>query len=386
MNIPSILRSLLATGTLLSLYFLGGCSKPSTGAAANEILIGHYGSMTGSTATFGQSTDKGVRMAAEEINAKGGILGKKIRIVTEDDQGRPEEAVNAVLKLINQNRVTAVIGEVASSRSIAAAPQCQSARVPMLSPASTNPKVTEIGDFIFRGCFIDPFQGAAMAKFAMEDLKLRKFAVFTDVKNDYSVGLAKFFKEKVRELGGEIVADESYSEGDVDFKAQLTSIKGRNPDAIFLPGYYTEFGLIARQARELGMTVPFLGGDGWDSEKTFEIGGKAIIGSYYSNHYSPDDTRPKVREFVKAFKQQHGQVPDAMAVLGYDSMYMMADSIRRAGSTDGQAIRDALATIKGFEGVAGNITMDAGRNAQKSLVVLKIEDGNKTSFVKSVEP
>ncbi|MDK3159919.1 ABC transporter substrate-binding protein [Kamptonema cortianum] len=381
-------------GAILSILLLGllalsgGCSKSSDGKGkeAGDILIGHFASMTGSTATFGQSTDRGIRMAAEAINARGGVLGgRKIVVITEDNQGKPDEAVNAALKLINQNRVSALLGEVASSRSLAVAPIAQQARVPMLTPSSTNPKVTEVGDFIFRSCFIDPFQGSAMASFAVNDLGLKKFAVFTDIKNDYSTGLAKFFKDKVVELGGEIVADESYSEGDVDFRAQLTSIRSKNPDAIFIPGYYTEFGLIARQARALGITVPFLGGDGWDSDKTYEIGGDAINGGYYSNHYSPEDQRPEVVAFIEEYRSRYGSTPDAMAVLGYDAMLMMADAIERAGSADRQSIRDALAATKDFKGVAGHITMDEGRNALKPLVVLKIEDG-KSKFVKQIEP
>lgn len=388
---PGLVPSLRVWGILLtfSLLFTACEKKVDSGdhsiGTQDDILIGHFASMTGSTATFGQSTDRGIRMAMDKINAGGGVMGRKIRVITEDNQGRPEEAVNAALKLINQNNVVALLGEVASSRSIAVAPIAQQAKVPMLSPSSTNPKVTEAGDYIFRGCFIDPFQGSAMASFAVEDLGLKKIAVFTDVKNDYSTGLAQFFKEKIQELGGEIIADESYSEGDVDFRAQLTSIKAKNPDAIFIPGYYTEFGLIARQARSLGITAPMLGGDGWDSDKTFEIGGDAINGCYYSNHYSPDDPRPEVQQFVGDYRSLYGVTPDAMAVLGYDAMMILSDAIRRAGSTDGAKIRDALAQTVDFKGVAGLISIDAQRNAQKPLVVLKIDQG-KTSFVKQVNP
>jgi len=379
-------------GCLLAVVFtITGCSKPAGENAQKDkkapqgIKIGHFASMTGSTATFGQSTDRGIRMAMDEINSKGGILGQQIVLITEDNQGKPEEAVNAALKLINQDKVVALLGEVASSRSLAVAPIAQQSKIPMISPASTNPKVTEVGDYIFRACFIDPFQGSAMATFAMKDLGLKKFAVFTDIKNDYSTGLAQFFKEKVKELGGEIVADESYSEGDVDFKAQLTSIKGKKPDAIFIPGYYTEFGLIARQARALGIKVPMLGGDGWDSDKTFEIGGEAINGCYYSNHYSSDDIRPEVQKFVSDYKKLYGSTPDAMSVLGFDAMMILADSIKRAGTTDNQKLRDAIAATKDYNGITGKVSMDAQRNALKPLVVLKINNG-KTEFVKLVNP
>jgi branched-chain amino acid transport system substrate-binding protein len=275
---------------------------------------------------------------------------------------------------------------VASSRSIAAAPLCQRARVPMLSPASTNPKVTQIGDYIFRACFIDPFQGAAVANFAMNDLKLRKFAILYDVKNDYSVGLREFFTEVVKKNGGQIVADESYGEGDTEFKAQLTKIKNAAPEAIFVPGYYTEVGLICRQARELGIGVPLMGGDGWDSDKTAEIGRDAVNGCYFSNHYSAEEKRPEVKQFVEAYRAKYGgKTPDAMAILGYDAMRIMADAITRAGSTKGRAIRDALAATKDFKGASGTITIDKDRNARKPIVILKIE-GGQFKFVTSINP
>lgn len=343
---------------------------------ADEIRIGHFASMTGGTAVFGTSADEGIRMAADEINARGGVLGRPIRVITEDTQSRQEEAVTAVQKLINQNRVVALLGEIASSRSLAAAPVAQRARIPMLSPASTNPRVTQIGDFIFRACFIDPFQGTAMADFAMKSEKgpkARRFAVLYDVKNDYSLGLREFFTARVLELGGTIVADESYGEGDVDFRAQLNKIRAANPDAIWIPGYYQEVGLIARQARELGITVPLLGGDGWDAETLGKIAGEAINGGFFSNHFSADDQSEAVQGFIRRYRARYGgKLPDAMAILGYDSMMLLADAIERAGSTNGRAIRDALATTRDFPGAAGNITIDENRNARKPLVVLRV--------------
>ena len=367
------------------LFLLSG---PSTGChqQADEIRIGEYGSLTGGTATFGTSTHEGVMLALNEINETGGLLGKQVRVITEDDQSKPEEAVTAVLKLIKQNGVVAVVGEVASSRSLAAAPQCQGNQIPMISPSSTNPKVTQVGDYIFRACFIDPFQGSTMAKFAFNVLKAREFAILTDKKNDYSVGLTDFFRDTIKKLGGEIVSEESYTEGDIEFKAQLTAIKAYNPDAIYVPGYYTECALIARQARELGLTAVLLGGDGWDSPKTVEIGGKAVEGVYFTNHYSEEEQRPEVQRFIADYKAGYGgKTPDAMAVLGYDAMKMLADAIRRAGSTSGPAIRDALAATKDFPGVSGRITIDADRNAQKAIVVLRIQDG-RFRFVSSIAP
>jgi branched-chain amino acid transport system substrate-binding protein len=371
----------ICTLALLLVTFGSGCHRPD-----NEIAIGEYGSLTGGTATFGESTHEGVMLALREINAAGGLLGKKVRVITEDDQSKPEEAVTAVLKLIKQDQVVAVIGEVASSRSLAAAPVCQSSHIPMLSPASTNPKVTQVGDYIFRACFIDPFQGSTMAKFAINTLKAHKFAILTDTRNDYSVGLTQFFRATVKKLGGEIVSEESYGEGDIEFKAQLTAIKANEPDAIYVPGYYTECALIARQARELGLTATLLGGDGWDSPKTVEIGGNAIEGAYFTNHYSAEEKRPEVQKFIADYRAAYGgKVPDAMAVLGYDAMNMMADAIRRARSTDGKAIRDALAATKDFPGVSGRITIDKDRNARKAIVVLKIQ-GGKFHFVESIAP
>jgi len=341
----------------------------------NVLLIGEYGSMTGGTATFGQSSHKGTMLATDEQNAQGGLLGKQIKVVTEDDQSKPEEAKTAVLKLLKENQVTAVIGEVASSRTLAAAPECQKAKIPMISPASTNPKVTEVGDYIFRACFVDTFQGEAMAKYAFDKLNAHKIAILKDIKNDYSVGLADFFEKTFKSLGGEIVDTESYSEGDIEFRAQLTSLKTKAPDAIYVPGYYTEVGLIARQARELGITVPLLGGDGWDSPKTVEIGGAAVNGCYFTNHYAADDPNPVVQGFIEKFKKKYNETPDAMAVLGYDAANILYDAIKRAGTADPAKIRDALAATKDFPGVSGNITMDADRNAKKRIVILKIDNG-----------
>jgi branched-chain amino acid transport system substrate-binding protein len=374
-------RRLSAVLVAAAVLALGGCRKNST----DEIVVGEFASLTGGTATFGRSSDRGVELAVGEINASGGVLGKKLRVVVEDDQSKPEEARTAVLKLLKQDQVVAVLGEVASSRSLAAAPECQRAGVPMISPASTNPKVTEVGDYIFRVCFIDPFQGSTMAKFATRSLHAKTAAILRDIKNDYSVGLADFFsKEFVRE-GGRILIDVSYSEGDIDFKAQLTTIRAVLPDVVFVPGYYTEVGLIARQARELGIDVPLLGGDGWDSPRTIEIGGAAVNGCYFSNHYAADDPNPLVQSFIRKYRQQYSEVPDAMAVLGYDATQVLAEALRRAGTTDGKALRDAIAATKDFAGVSGKITIDEHRNPRKSLVVLKI-DGGKVKFFEKVEP
>jgi len=349
--------------------------KPGGEAAAAPIKIGHYASLTGDTATFGQSTDHGIRMKIEEVNAQGGVLGRPLELITEDDRSITEEARTTAQKLLKRDEVVALLGEVASSRSLAAAPEAQRARVPMISPASTNPKVTEVGDYVFRACFIDPFQGAVMAKFARETLGARKVAILLDFKQDYSVGLADYFRKTFRAQGGEIVADERYTSGDIEFRAQLTKIRGTSPDALFVPGYYTEAGLIAKQARELGIKVPLLGGDGWDSTKTLEIGGAAVEGNFFSNHYAADSDSPLVQEFVKKYTEQHGEVPDAMAVLGYDAAGILVDALKRAGTTEGPKLRDAIAATKDYPGVSGTISIDPQRNARKDAVVIEIKDG-----------
>jgi branched-chain amino acid transport system substrate-binding protein len=366
-------RSRLLGLCLLGTFVLAACSDG--GGDANEIVIGEFGSLTGTTATFGISSKNGIDMAIEEVNAAGGVLGKQVRVIVEDDQGRPEEAQTVVTKLITSDQVVAVLGEVASSRTLAAAPVAQGAGIPLITPSSTNPKVTEVGDYIFRVCFIDPFQGFVMAKFASQTLNVRNVAILRDVKNDYSVGLANVFTEEFRKMGGNIVADESYSEGDTDFSAQLTSIRSRNPDAIYVPGYYTEVGLMARQARQLGLNVPLMGGDGWDSPRLTEIGGPALNNSYFSNHYSPQDTSAVVQNFVKNYQAKYNQVPDALAALAYDAAKILFDAMTRAGSTEPQAVRDAIAATQGFRGVTGTITINAQRNADKPATIIRIADG-----------
>lgn len=377
-KISLLLGSILGLSAALS---FSACTKKGS----TEIVIGHFGSMTGSEATFGQSTDEGIRLAIDETNANGGIKGKKIKLVTMDDQGKAEEAASVVTRLIEQEKVVALLGEVASTRSMAAAPIAQSKKIPMLSPSSTNPKVTEIGNFIFRACFIDPFQGTVMAKFASETLKVKKVAILRDVKSDYSVGLADFFTTKFKELGGEIISDVSYQSQDVDFKSQLTQIKSKNPEAIFIPGYYTEVGLIARQARELGIKAPLLGGDGWDSPKLSEIGKEAIEGSYFSNHYSTESTDPNAIEFMKKFKNKYNKQPDGLSSVAYDATKMLIKAIENSSEIKPEIIRDQLAAIKEFAGATGKISIDENRNAVKSAVVVQVK-GTENKFVTTINP
>ena len=359
-----------------------GCQK----TASNEIPVGEFASLTGKEATFGQSSHEGTVLAVEQINEAGGVLGKKIKLLYEDNASKPGESANAVNKLIAKDGVVAILGEVASSRSLEAAPICQSNKIPMVSPASTNPKLTETGDYIFRVCFIDPFQGTVMANFAKNSLKEQKVAIFTDVKSDYSKGLAKFFKEGFTKAGGQIVAELDYNGGDKDFKGQLTAIKAANPQGVFVPGYYTDVALICIQAKEIGFDVPFYGGDGWESSKLTEIGKQAVEGNYFSTHYSPDAGGEKAKAFVEAYKKRYnGKSPDAMAALGYDSAEILADAIKRAGSTEGDKIRDALAATKDFEAVTGKISINKQRDADKAAVIVQVKDG-KFEYKETVKP
>ncbi len=364
---------------------LAGCGKGGGGASGDSIAVGEYACLTGLTASFGTAAHNGTTLVVEKANASGGVLGKKINLITEDDQSKPGEAATAVRKLMSRDQVVALLGEIASSRTLEAAPIAQQSKIPMISPGSTNLRVTQVGDYIFRVCFIDPFQGEVMAKFTLNTLKKTKVAVLIDVRQDYSVGLAAAYKAYFTSHGGTVVAEQSYSSGDQDFKAQLTSIKSSNPEAIFVPGYYNEVGLIARQSHELGITVPLMGGDGWDSPTLTQIGGAAIEGDYFSNHFSTDDTSPIVQGFVKDYRARFKKDPDAMAALGYDGAAVLLDAMKRAGSTDPQKLRDAIAATKNYEGVTGTITINEQRNATKSAKVLTIKDG-KFHFVETIAP
>jgi branched-chain amino acid transport system substrate-binding protein len=368
-----------------------GPAEPGTaagsGAADDVILIGEVGSLTGAEASFGISTRNGIELALNQANAAGGVKGKKVTVRVYDDQSKPEEAANAATRLISQDHVKLILGEVASTNSLAMAQKAQPAGVPMISPSSTNPKVTLVGNYIFRVCFIDPFQGFVMAKFARENLKVARVAVLKDQKSDYSLGLTEYFTRKFTEMGGKIVTTEAYAKGDSDFRAQLTAIKGHKPEAIYVPGYYNDVGIIARQARELGIPkkVPLLGGDGWRSEKLFELGGAAVDGSYFSDHYSPDNPSPNVQKFIAEYKAVYGSVPDSLAGLGYDSAQVAIAAMRKAPDLSQAAIRDAIAQIKDFPGVAGTISLDENRNAVKPAVVLEVE-GGKLKYITTISP
>ena len=362
-----------------------GGKKPGV-SLGDKVLVGHFASMSGSEATFGQSTDNGIRLALEERNGKGGVKGKQVEVKTYDDQGKSQEAGTAVIRLITDDKVVAVLGEVASSLSLVGGAVALEYGVPMVSPSSTNPKVTEIGDMIFRVCFIDPYQGYVVAKFTRENLKLSKVAILYDQQAAYSKGLAENFRQAINDMGGSVTTEQTYTSGDQDFSAQLTTIRGTGAEAIFVPGYYTDVGNIALQARGLGIKVPLLGGDGWDSAKLGEIAGAALEGDYYSNHYSPEEQRPEVQQFVDKYKAKfNGQVPDGLAALGYDAANILFDAMESAPSLAGKDIAAALAGTKDFHGVTGLITIDEQRNARKSAVMVQMRGGTPR-FVASVPP
>jgi branched-chain amino acid transport system substrate-binding protein len=386
-------------GQLTALLILGAtlvwcsCRKQSdsgggTGTASGSggaIKVGEFASLTGKEATFGQMSHHGTELAVAEVNAAGGVLGKKLQLIYEDDQSKAGEPATVVKKLISRDGVVAVLGEVASSRSMEAAPICQQNKIPMISPSSTNVRLTEMGDYIFRVCFTDEFQGKLLSNFAKRTLKAAKVAIMTDVKSDYSVGLSRDFKAPFTAGGGTIVAEQTYNGGDKDFKGQLTAIKAANPDAIIVTGYYTDVGLIVKQAKQLGITAPLFGGDGWESSKLIEIGGADVEGTYFSTHFSPEAKSPAVEAFVRKFREKYGELPDAMAALGYDSAMVLVEAMKRAGTTEGAKLRDAIAATKDHDGITGKIALDEKRNAAKSAVILTVKDG-KFKYLETVTP
>jgi branched-chain amino acid transport system substrate-binding protein len=370
---------------LLSLSFSAlALATPLIGATAT-IKVGEVDPLTGGVSQFGIGCHQGFVLAFEELNAEGGILGQKIELVTEDDQSKPGQSATAVRKLITQDKVVALVGDATSSATLEAAPIAQADKIPMITPTATNPRITEVGDFIFRVCFLDEFQGRVLARFAREKLKAQKIFTLTDVKQDYSIDLLKFFKEEFTKLGGTIVGEQSYSTGDTDFRAQLTPIRVAKPDAVFVPGYYQEVALIVKQARQIGLTMPFIGCDGWANQTLLAIGGKAVDGCFFTNHFSPDDQSPIVNSFVTKYQEKYGVLPDTFSALGYDAARLLADAIKRAGSSDPQAIRDALAKTAGFQGVTGEISLDANRNASKPGLIVTVKQG-KFEIAEKIAP
>ena len=365
----------------------GGGSK-----ASDEIKIGVVSEMTGSNATYGTSVVNGMKLALKEVNDKGGVNGKKVSIVVADSKSEPAEAANAMSKLVNQDKTPVVMGIFTSSSAIAAANVSESAKVPFLAIGATNPKVTlddktgKVKPNTFRVCFIDPFQGTVGANFVLNELKLKKAVIFVDNSSDYSKGLASFFKQAYTSKGGEIVGEEAYLQKDTDFKAVLTKIKTMNPEILYVPGYYEEVGKIIKQARELGMNLPIVGGDGWDSPKLSEIAGAGPLNNtFFTNHYSPDDTSEASKAFVDAYVKAYNQKPDAPAVLGYDGARLMIDAISRAGGTEGAKVSKALAETKNYKAVTGDTSLNETHDAVQSAVIIEFKDG-KQAYRATVKP
>jgi len=365
------------------------CSRPGDDDATlnrTTIKIGYFGDLTGPTFNFGQSAINGVLMAASEVNQAGGINGRQIDVVIEDDKGSPEEAARLTAKLIDQDKVVAIIAGGTSGNSRAAGPKAQASHIPLISPSSTDPAVTQTGNYIFRACFVDTFQGEVMADFAVNTLKAQKAAILFDFNSPYSKGLTDYFKLSFARLGGRIVSEQTYTQGDADFKGQLSTIRATEPDVLYIPGYYGDVALIVKQARMIGMTQPLLGGDGWDAPELWQLGGDALNGAYISTHYSIDNPSPAIQTFVDQYKQRYGNLlPDAHAALAYDAARLLFDALARTGSTEGDKLRDALAQTKDFNGVTGVISMDADRNAVKPAVVLKLED-LKFIYQETIQP
>lgn len=376
-------------GLAMSAVLLAGCGGQQS---ADVIKLGANLEMTGGNATFGGSASNGAKLAIKQVNEKGGVLGKKLDLVVADNKSEAAEAANAMQKLITQDKVVAVIAPIASSSVIAGAQVNTDNQVLAISPTASNPKVTvdpatgKVRDFLFRAAFIDPFQGSVMANFATKSLKGKTAALYIDNSSDYAKGLGQFFKETFEKNGGKIVSEEAYLAKDTDFKATLTKIKAANPDVLFVPGYYQEVGMIIKQARELGLMMPVLGGDGWDSAKLPEIAGAdALNNTFFANHYSPDDNSPAIKDFVEAYKKEYGQVPDAFAALSYDATMMVIEAIKQANSTDPVAIKDALAKTKDYQAVSGLITLNETHDAVKSAVIIEMKDGKQT-FREKINP
>lgn len=360
--------------------------QSSESSSSDALLIGEVSSMTGAEATYGMNAHQGIALAIQEINEAGGVKGKKLKLLTLDSQGKPDESTRALTKLISKDKVSAVLAGVISSNALAMAPIAQQNKIPFVATIATHPKVTTLGDYIFRVCLMDSFQGKVMAKFALENLKVKKVAILRDVKSDYSIGLSETFTSVIREGGGEIVMSQTYTANDNDFKSQLTAVRAKNPEAIFIPGYYTDVSLIARQARELGMNIPLLGGDGWDSPKLKEIGGEALTGSYFVSFYSAEQATPSLKAFIERYKKAYGAAPDGLALGGYEGAQVLADAIRRAKTLDSVGIRDALAQSEHVATASGEVSMDQKRDAIRSAVVQQIEKNGNLKYQATVNP
>ena len=381
-------RNMLLGGLVLALGLAAGCGNSASG----DLKIGMVYELTGNTATYGTSAANGAKLAFKEINAAGGVLGKQIQIVTADNKGEPSESTNAMTKVITQDKVVAVTGFTVSSCGIAGSSVAEGSKIPFVAAATVNPKVTvdgntgKVKNYTFRACFIDSFQGAVGAQFALNSLKAKKVSILTDSSSDYSKGLTQIFKESFTKNGGLIVGEEAYLQKDQDFKPVLTKLKSQNADVLYIPGYYEDVGKIIKQARELGMNMPILGSDAWDSPKLAEIGGpQALNNTYFTNFYSIEDRNPVSNAFVEAYKKEYGEVPDSMAAMGYDAARLLVDAIKRANSTDAAKITKALAETKDFASVSGPMSLNDTHDAVRGVVIVEMKDG-KQVYKETIKP
>ena len=340
--------------------------------------------MSGAQASFGLDAVNGATLAIEEINLAGGVLGHPLKLLIKDTESQPDKTSTVVSELINADKVAALVGEIASDRSLVAASIAQSSGIAMITPGATNEKVTAEGDYIFRVCYTDAFQAAIMAQFA-RSIDVEKAAILFDASNPYGTGLMEAFKADFIQHGGVIVAEEFYRAGDTDFSAQLNAIKEKNPDSIFLPSYYTEAALIIRQARQLGIDAPFLGTDGWDSGDFLKVGAQAVNNCYFASHFSSERASDQVKVFSDAYSARFQSAPPPLAALAYDSIWLLADALKRSGVTDPAALRDAIAATRDFRGVTGNISFEQGRDPKKAGIVIRVQDG-KFTYLETAEP
>lgn len=377
---------------LLVLILLIGLLSGCTDSASKDIKIGMVYELTGNTASYGTSAAAGAKLAFKEINANGGVLGKQIQIVTADNKGEPSESANAMTKVITQDKVVAITGFTVSSCGIAGSAVAEDNKIPFVAAATVNPRVTvdektgKVKEYTFRACFIDSFQGTVGANFALNTLKKSKSAIMVDNSSDYSKGLAQIFKDVFTKGGGQVVVEEAYLQKDQDFKSVLTKIKAQNPEIIYLPGYYDDVGKIIKQARELGITVPILGGDAWDSPRLVELGSpEALNNTYFTNFYSTQDTNPASQAFLAAYKKEYNELPDSMAAMGYDAAYLLVDAIKRAGSVDSAKIREALAATQDFKSVSGSMNLSPTHDAIRGVVIIEMKDGQQV-YKETVKP
>ena len=377
---------------LLVLVLLIGLLSGCTNSASKDIKIGMVYELTGNTASYGTSAAAGAKLAFKEINANGGVLGKQIQIVTADNKGEPSESANAMTKVITQDKVVAITGFTVSSCGIAGSAVAEDNKIPFVAAATVNPRVTvdektgKVKEYTFRACFIDSFQGTVGANFALNTLKKSKSAIMVDNSSDYSKGLAQIFKDVFTKGGGQVVVEEAYLQKDQDFKSVLTKIKAQNPEIIYLPGYYDDVGKIIKQARELGITVPILGGDAWDSPRLVELGSpEALNNTYFTNFYSTQDTNPASQAFLAAYKKEYNELPDSMAAMGYDAAYLLVDAIKRAGSVDSAKIREALAATQDFKSVSGSMNLSPTHDAIRGVVIIEMKDGQQV-YKETVKP